>query len=342
MQRDLTQKTAVFCLLVSIIFGLPVMTACDGNGSGGDDNGKGNNDTGATINPNLVQANDFLYQLQDMDLGAMGNAGYDVVIMDYSSNGGADGEYTAQEIATLKQSGKVVLAYISIGEAEPYRYYWDPSWIPGTPDWLGRSNPDWPDNYKVKYWHPKWQNIISAYLTTLVNQGFDGVYLDIIDGYYYWANEAFANGENEQLADDQTAADRMIDFIVTIAGHCRTTANDPHFIVCPQNGTYLIWDGTDANVARYWDVIDAVGAEDTYYFGNRDNDNPLDPQTDIIDNLDEYVTRKKVVFATDYLTAANTTAIDNFYLNCRTKGFLPFATGRDLNELRINTGHDPD
>ena len=342
MKKDLIQKIRVLCLLLTVLFSINIITGCGGNGSGNDEDDNGNSDTGATINPNLVQVNDFLYQLQNIDLTAIGNSKFDVVIMDYSRTGGADGEYTVQEIATLKQSVKVVLAYISIGEAEPYRYYWNPSWIPGTPDWLGHSNPDWPDNFKVKYWDPDWQTTISVYLTKLINQGFDGVYLDIIDGYHYWANEAFANGENEQLADDQTAADRMIDFIVNIAEHCRTTANDQHFIVCPQNGTYLIWDASDAKVTLYWDVIDAVGVEDTYYFGNSDDDNPFDPQTDVIENLDEYVMNKKVVFATDYLTATNTVAIDNFYSNCQTKGFLPFATHRDLNELRINTGHEPD
>lgn len=335
----------IFCLTITFILSVFFITGCNGGGSGGDEEDNGDapgQHTETVINAYLAQVNDFLYQLQDIDLDAIGNSKYDAVIIDYSSTGGADGEFTAQQIAELKQSGKVVLSYISIGEAEPYRYYWNSSWIPGTPDWLGHSNPDWPDNFKVKYWDPDWQAIIKDYLTRLINQGFDGVYLDIIDGYYYWANDASDNGENEQLADDQTAADLMIDFIITIATHCRTAANDSNFIISPQNGTYLIWDASELKVTQYWDVIDAVGAEDTYYFGDRDNDNSYNPQTELIENLDEYVARKKVVFATDYLTTNNTAAIENFYLQCREKGFLPFATSRDLNELRINTGHEPD
>ena len=50
------------------------------------------------------------------------------------------------------QCRSMVLAYLSIGEAEDYRGYWDPSWvdasgvpIPGVaPAWLGAENPECP------------------------------------------------------------------------------------------------------------------------------------------------------------------------------------------------------
>ena len=57
---------------------------------------------------------------------------------------------------------------MSIGEAETYRWYWKKAWdanldgVPdkGAPSWLGRSNPDWLDNYKVRFWEPGWQKLI--------------------------------------------------------------------------------------------------------------------------------------------------------------------------------------
>ncbi len=45
-------------------------------------------------------------------------------------------------------------------------------------------------NYKVRYWEDGWQDIIfgndNSYLKKILDAGFDGVYLDIIDGFEYF------------------------------------------------------------------------------------------------------------------------------------------------------------
>jgi uncharacterized protein (TIGR01370 family) len=51
----------------------------------------------------LATVNDFLYQLQDIDLEAIGATAYDLVVMDYSADGSGDETFTAAEIAALKQ-----------------------------------------------------------------------------------------------------------------------------------------------------------------------------------------------------------------------------------------------
>ncbi len=77
-------------------------------------------------------------------------SGFDIVVIDYSRDGSAEGRYTADEIAALKQgpNGKrrLVLCYFSIGEAEDYRYYRQPGWTAGNPSWLDEENPNctWP------------------------------------------------------------------------------------------------------------------------------------------------------------------------------------------------------
>ena len=77
--------------------------------------------------------NDFLYQLQDLDLSAIGNTACDLIVMDYSAEGDEEGEFALAEIAALQDSpgGKeIVLAYMSIGEAEDYRFYWQTDYRP--------------------------------------------------------------------------------------------------------------------------------------------------------------------------------------------------------------------
>jgi cysteinyl-tRNA synthetase len=82
---------------------------------------------------------------------------------------------------------------MSIGEAENYRFYWEDTWNSNSPDWLVEENPSWEGNFKVEYWNDHWKEIISrdetSYLNKIINAGFDGVYLDIIDGFQYFEDK---------------------------------------------------------------------------------------------------------------------------------------------------------
>lgn len=83
---------------------------------------------------------------------------------------------------------KQALVYISIGEAEDYRWYWQDAWDagqagvpdPGAPAWLGAANPDWPGNYKVRYWDPAWQAIVYDYLDKVLASHPD--YVQVVSG----------------------------------------------------------------------------------------------------------------------------------------------------------------
>ncbi|MBI5115101.1 endo alpha-1,4 polygalactosaminidase [Candidatus Poribacteria bacterium] len=146
----------------------------------------------------LADAKNFLYILnpgafltKQLFLNAIHDTDYDLFIIDLFYN---DIELTPAEVASLKTKAhggsRLVIAYMSIGEAEDYRYYWQPSWATNPPYWLAGENPAWPGNYKVHYWDPAWQAIIygnnDSYLKKILDAGFDGVYLDIIDAYEYF------------------------------------------------------------------------------------------------------------------------------------------------------------
>ncbi len=146
----------------------------------------------------LSDARNFLYVLdpnafasRSAYLDAVADTNYDLLIIDLFFDETA---LTPQELASLKSKAnggaRLVLCYMSIGEAEDYRYYWQPGWSVGNPAWLEAENPDWEGNYKVRYWEPGWQAVIyggpDAYLDRVLAAGFDGVYLDIIDAYEYF------------------------------------------------------------------------------------------------------------------------------------------------------------
>ena len=147
----------------------------------------------------LSDAKNFLYlinpELFDSKtefIAAVCATNYDVVIMDLFFNDGS--AFTSAEVEQLQRKAnggkRLVICYMSIGEAEDYRYYWQSSWSQQAPDWLDAVNPDWPGNYKVHYWLSSWQDLIcgssDSYLNRILDAHFDGVYLDIIDAFEYY------------------------------------------------------------------------------------------------------------------------------------------------------------
>lgn len=146
----------------------------------------------------LKDAKSFLYLINPEDyadstefVNSLAQTNYDVLIIDLFCN---EEMLTKQDISLLKKKAnggsRLVICYMSIGEAEDYRWYWKKEWKRNKPDFLCAENPDWDGNYKVRYWKEDWQKIIcgdeDSYLGKILDVGFDGVYLDIIDAYEYF------------------------------------------------------------------------------------------------------------------------------------------------------------
>jgi len=127
------------------------------------------------------------YKSKKKYLKALQNTDYDLIFIDLFYDGKM---LTANDIYSLKLkrngSIRLVCSYLSIGEAENYRYYWKNKWNKKKPKWVVKENKEWKGNYKVKYWNHKWQSIIYGYMDRILNVGFDGVYLDVIDAYEYF------------------------------------------------------------------------------------------------------------------------------------------------------------
>lgn len=98
--------------------------------------------------------------------------------------------FTKEQIEELKikhNGGKrLVIAYLSIGEAENYRFYWKKKWNKKKPNWIVKENENWEGNCIVKYWSPEWKSIIKEYQKKLDEIGVDGYLLDTVDTYQYF------------------------------------------------------------------------------------------------------------------------------------------------------------
>lgn len=146
----------------------------------------------------IAQAKNFLYLInpsqfatKEAMITAIKATNYDAVLIDAFFNEAILGTSDVEQLK-VKANGasRIVICYMSIGEAENYRYYWKDEWDTNPPSWMAEENPDWEGNFKVRYWDSEWKNIIygnqTAYLDLILACGFDGVYLDIIDAFEYF------------------------------------------------------------------------------------------------------------------------------------------------------------
>ncbi len=143
----------------------------------------------------LSDARNYLYFIganfpdkEDL-LKAIENCEFDLIIIDLFFQGVSLTPADLQRM-NKKPGGapRLLIAYMSIGSAEKYRYYWKANWRLHHPKWLRKRYDGYPDEFWVDYTRPEWQNIIygndSSYLHKILEAGFDGVYLDNVEAYY--------------------------------------------------------------------------------------------------------------------------------------------------------------
>ncbi|MBC8214465.1 MAG: endo alpha-1,4 polygalactosaminidase [Candidatus Marinimicrobia bacterium] len=281
----------------------------------------------------LENVNSWAYQLQNLDPAEVSqNTTFEMIVMDYSVSGSDNGAYSAEEIQLIKNSNKLAICYISIGEAEDYRSYWQSSWSSNPPEWLGAENPDWAGNFKVKFWYPEWQNIIFTWLDTIIAQGFDGIYMDIIDAYYYWMEEV-PNPQQEPYA-----AVYMIDFVENIRNYLTENGGE-NMVIIPQNGEYIVLENyvTENDVQRYLSTCDAIGVEDLFFYGNQDMNNSYNPDEERLELLtDIYQPGGWPIFSIEYLTHQN--KINQYLQVAEVNNFIPYCSVRDLDVLTDGFG----
>lgn len=284
----------------------------------------------------------------------LGRADRDLIVVDPDRDD-PDESFSPADVARMRGGGpggraKRVLAYLSIGEAEPYRRYFDPRWVtpdprthprgpfrfaPGAPGYLHSPNPDWPDNFKVRFWDPAWQRVVLTSLDRVLAAGFDGVYLDIVDAYeFFGPKEDEGNGERPGAARD------MLALVERIAAHARATR--PGFLMVPQNGSGILEALDDEALAqRYLNAVDGIGVESAFHYGPLAENNPADEQGETVAQLERFRAAGKAVLAIEYLAADRPNpkrlpvaqAVDAFRRRARALGFVPTVAIRSLDRL---------
>ena len=208
------------------------------------------------------------YQLAGLSLEEAANSPFELLVVDATGGLGDGKAFTREEVERLKRMPdgrqRIVISYLSIGEAEDYRsdYFSKEYMEEEAPDWLMKENPQWKGNRLIRFCEEGWQKTIlgdengrNVYsgddpspLYRLLELGFDGVYLDRVDVY------------SEITKECPNGASKMVDFVARLAQHARR--KDPHFLVILQNAEELLAD------SRMLSTIDGIAKESLYSGGD--------------------------------------------------------------------------
>ncbi len=271
----------------------------------------------------LADVRSWGYQLQHLDLQKAAVSPYDLLVIDYSKDGSNEGILTPTEIDRLKRKPdggrRFVVAYLSIGEAESYRPYWQPGWKRNKPEWLLGENPEWEENYAVCFWEPGWQNLMcgspDAYLDRILAQGFDGIYLDKCDV----VDDLREHFKSTARSRKDLEGD-MVAFVQRLSAYAK--AKHPGFVVIMQNAEPLL----ERPALRA--AIDAVGKEELL-FGL---DSPEKPNTkgEIAwshDLMQLIAADGKPVFMVEYLD--NPAKIREAATEAKKRGYILYVAPKD-------------
>ncbi len=308
---------------------------------------------------NGVEISNFMYQLQELFetaiIDELDATEYDMLVVEPGFNFSEfpyNTDYLVSQLKT-KPNGdeRILLAYIDIGQAEDYRDYWlteqsnaADNWQgptpgnPGNPDFIVSTDPDgWAGNYPVAYWHTDWKEMWvgnDGIIEKIADYGFDGIYLDWVEGYD--DDDVIARAAAESV----DPASEMIDFIQEMKAKAQTIKSD--FLVIAQNAPYLL----DTDPGRYASIIDAIATEDTWFFGEGDvewDDSSAGDLTGGDRHSEDYSTANRIVqnkkylnvgipvFTVDYCVSQNNA--DQVYHDSRSNGFIPLVTRVSLSQI---------
>lgn len=283
----------------------------------------------------------WAYQIQNQELDGnlqkLAESHYDMLVVDDTRSIAGLTSYDMKAFVTLLHSSlgssgqpKLVLAYMDIGEAENYRWYWQSGWAVGNPDWIVAIDPDgWAGNYPIKFWRPAWRNILfgsaSSYLDMVLADGFDGIYLDWVEAATF---QPVAQAASAEKLDPRA---EMINLVSQLAAYAR--AQKPGFLVIPQNALDLA-QPNDSVTRQYVSTISGIGQESIWFDGTSQEvqgDIPSNYTDEALSDIQVFQSAGKPVFTIDY--AQQPEHVAYAYQQAALHGFIEYVTLRQLDQL---------
>ncbi|MCL5073939.1 MAG: endo alpha-1,4 polygalactosaminidase [Actinobacteria bacterium] len=304
MNSKKIQILFLFITGLSIIF-LLLLSSCTALNDSSLKNLSGTKGSELISKPAFESDSKLICILQNADYEILASIEFDVAVVDPD-----DSKLSKDNIADLHSQSKALIAYLSIGEAENYRSYWKKDWKPGNPVFLDEENPNWKGNFKVKYWYSDWQKIVFDSISKIIDKGYDGIYLDLVDAYDYFDDKGYSY-----------ARLYMVNFVTAISKNAKNQNGD--FLIIPQNSEELITEN------GYLNAIDGVGRENLWFVG--DNLQDKDELVISLGYLNQIIKANRFVFAINYSQKEEN--IKSFISQAQKYGFIPYVGPRELDSI---------
>ena len=284
----------------------------------------------------------------DKEIKNIVDSKYDMVVLEPTRTSTDELNYDAAAmVSRIKDSkasdgkaGKLAIAYINIGEAESWRWYWQKISNPVNKyDIVLAPDPDgWEDNYLTAFWKEKWKDIIiygsetakglkfKSAIDQAITDGFDGIYLDWVEAYA--EDKVIKRAQKDGVEPKK----EMIKFLSQIRTYTKERNKD--FLVIQQNASSIVAQSNEA-----FDYIDAIAQEGVWFDGTAYDDWADPTACDIrnnsaltnyyLVNLKKFLKQGKPVFNIEYAEKY----AKNAYEISRKNGYIPYCTRRALSKL---------
>lgn len=134
----------------------------------------------------LIDDKNFIDSYQMLD--DIRNSNYDIVIINPVFQ--YEHPFSKEEVDSMKfkKNGarRLILAMYNVSELADTDYLWNKQWNKELPDWLITQSFVTDNAYIAKYWTPEWKKIVSKYYKSIVDSGYDGVFLTGLENHEYF------------------------------------------------------------------------------------------------------------------------------------------------------------
>lgn len=147
---------------------------------------------------NIHQAQNFLFLNEEYNypdkiavIEKLRNTNFDTIIISPLFQDKTP--YTKEDVDALKfkKNGtrRQVFAIMNLSEANPERYYWKKKWKIGNPKWLRRLSFTNKNTVITEYWNDEWRKILSNNFKSILDSGYDGVFLTGLENHKYFEQQ---------------------------------------------------------------------------------------------------------------------------------------------------------
>lgn len=229
---------------------------------------------------------------------------FDVVDIDVE-DGAAN--YDAGDVAQLHRHGNLVLSYLNVGSAEPFRSYWS-----RVKPYILAQYPGWPEYYMDVSNAGYRQVLLATVVPQILGKGVDGLFLDNVD----------AGSDNER----PEVADGVVELVRALR------AAHPDIVIVAQSFNLRIMNQTGTDGRKFSQYLDGLAREEvsaTYVRGYHRI--PVGESDLMLHTLADWHSKGLAVFTLDY---ANTADLARYAISrARAFGLVPYAATRELNAV---------